>query len=96
MTEQGLRVYNLRRCPKCGDVTDRFGPSFVKGPPLIPQLDDDTPTVPCEVVVLEDVRKVVREALLSFDGNWDEGEIADHVEAALAVREKASLEGQQQ
>lgn len=52
---EGPRVYRLRRCPKCGEVTERYGHCFVKGPPLIPQLDNDTPTEPCDVVVLHEV-----------------------------------------
>lgn len=51
-----LRIHALRRCPKCGEVTDQATHCFVKGPPLFPQLDDYTSTVPCDVVALEDLR----------------------------------------
>jgi hypothetical protein len=50
-----LKRHETRRCPKCGALTDRLGHCFVKGPPLIPQLDTDTPTEKVEVVLVSDL-----------------------------------------
>jgi len=41
----------VRRCPKCGKLTAAYEHCFVKGPPLIPQLDDYTSTEPITVLV---------------------------------------------
>jgi hypothetical protein len=51
---------NLRRCPKCGAITDRVLHCFEKGHPMFPQTDNDTMTVPCRVVALNDVLAFLR------------------------------------
>lgn len=51
--ESEAPVHLLRRCPKCGAVTERTAHCHIKGPPLFPQMGSDTSTVPCEVVERE-------------------------------------------
>ncbi len=62
-------VHKIRRCPKCGAVTDRVSHCFKKGRPMFPQTDTDTMTEPCEVV--ERAPFVEALALMRGDGSLD-------------------------
>lgn len=57
-----LRAHQVRRCPKCSTVTSSYEHCFVKGPPLIPQLDDYTVTEPATVVVVDELLAWLRNA----------------------------------
>jgi hypothetical protein len=85
--DAGPRVHKLRRCPKCGAVTERLGHCFLKGPPLIPQMDSDTPTEPCDVVILADVIQwFIDRADSSYDdGNWDASDAYRRTAAAVTL-----------
>ena len=48
MTEP--RRFTLRRCPKCGAITERSEHCFIAGHPSFPQTDRSTTTEPVEVV----------------------------------------------
>lgn len=48
--QSSVPIHVIKRCPKCGAITERMGHCFVKGPPLIPQMDSDTTTERCEVI----------------------------------------------
>ncbi|HWT25463.1 MAG TPA: hypothetical protein VN213_18305 [Solirubrobacteraceae bacterium] len=79
-------VRRTRRCPSCGELTDRLSHCFVKGPPMFPQLDSDTATEPVDVVVLSALPACV----LVSDGK---GTVTPYMqsEAATAIHWASSM-----
>lgn len=79
-----MRRWEIRVCKKCGRHHGRFHDGCVTySSPMFPQMTEHAGVDVVQVVAVEDAKRAVRDAISSFDGNWDERELADRAASAL-------------